>query len=44
MFAAVGNHVEALHRSQVGGLTLDDLPVGEWRILSTPDLERLFGH
>lgn len=44
MFAAVGNHVEALHRSQVGGLTLDDLPVGEWRILSAPDLERLFDH
>jgi 16S rRNA pseudouridine516 synthase len=44
MFAAVGNHVEALHRSQVGGLTLDGLPLSEWRILSTEDIERLFGH
>ena len=43
MFAAVGNHVETLHRSRVGGLTLDDLPVGEWRILGTDDIERLFG-
>jgi 16S rRNA pseudouridine516 synthase len=34
MFAAVGNHVEKLHRSQVGRLTLGDLPLGEWRLLS----------
>ena len=33
MFAAVGNHVEALHRSAVGGLVLGDLPEGEWRAL-----------
>lgn len=43
MFAAVGNHVEALHRSRIGGLTLDDLPPGEWRVLGAADLERLFG-
>jgi 16S rRNA pseudouridine516 synthase len=43
MFAAVGNHVEALHRSRVGGLTLDNLPVGEWRILGATDIDRLFG-
>jgi 16S rRNA pseudouridine516 synthase len=42
MFAAVGNHVEALHRSRVGGLELDDLPVGEWRQLNAADVERLF--
>lgn len=42
MFAAVGNHVEALHRSRVGGLQLDDLPVGEWRMLNAADVERLF--
>ena len=35
MFAAVGNHVLALHRAQVGGLHLGDLPEGEWRILDT---------
>ena len=37
MFAAVGNHVEALHRERLGGLTLpDDLAPGAWR-LQTPD-------
>ncbi len=43
MFAAVGNHVEVLHRSQVGGLALDGLPEGEWRLLDGDDLARLFG-
>lgn len=42
MFAAVGNHVETLHRSQVGGLALDDLPDGEWRELDEADVARLF--
>lgn len=42
MFAAVGNHVEALHRSRIGGLGLDDLPSGQWRALDGADLERLF--
>lgn len=42
MFAAVGNHVETLHRSQVGGLTLDDLQPGQWRALQPADLERVF--
>lgn len=43
MFAAVGNHVEALHRSRVGGLELGDLPAGEWRALDATDLAQLFG-
>lgn len=43
MFAAVGNHVEVLHRSRLGGLTLEDLPSGRWRALTAVDLERLFG-
>jgi 16S rRNA pseudouridine516 synthase len=34
MFAAVGNHVEALHRSQMGDLTLGDLKPGKWRLLT----------
>ncbi|HEU4991988.1 MAG TPA: 16S rRNA pseudouridine(516) synthase, partial [Luteimonas sp.] len=38
MFAAVGNHVEALHRSQVGGLALGDLAPGHWRALGDDDL------
>lgn len=43
MFAAVGNHVEKLHRSRVGGLTLGDLPEGKWRQLTDEDLAKLFG-
>ena len=43
MFAAIGNHVAALHRSQVGGLDLGDLPEGQWRPLDDTDLRRLFG-
>ncbi|MGH8063391.1 MAG: pseudouridine synthase [Pseudoxanthomonas sp.] len=42
MFAAVGNHVEALHRSRIGGLGLSGLPAGEWRILGDDDRARLF--
>ncbi len=42
MFAAVGNHVEALHRSRVGQLGLDGLPEGEWRLLGEDDLARVF--
>ena len=42
MFAAVGNHVEALHRPRVGQLTLDGLPEGEWRLLGEDDLARVF--
>ena len=33
MFAAVGNHVTALHRSSFGDLTLGDLEVGEYRLI-----------
>jgi 16S rRNA pseudouridine516 synthase len=42
MFAAVGNHVESLHRSRVGGATLGSLEAGRWRILSSEDLDRIF--
>jgi 16S rRNA pseudouridine516 synthase len=42
MFAAVGNHVIALHRSRIGGLSLGALPAGKWRILDAGDLTRLF--
>jgi 16S rRNA pseudouridine516 synthase len=42
MFAAVGNHVVALHRSRVGGLALGDLAPGQWRPLAPPDLAALF--
>jgi 16S rRNA pseudouridine516 synthase len=43
MFAAVGNHVQSLHRSRIGGLALDDLQEGQWRLLDAADIERLFG-
>ena len=43
MVAAVGNRVEALHRSAVGGLALDAaLAPGQWRWLDAADRERLF--
>ena len=43
MFAAVGNHVDALHRSRIGGLSLGDLSAGKWRMLDAADLNALFG-
>lgn len=42
MFAAVGNHVDALHRPQVGGLFLGELAEGQWRILGDVDRAALF--
>nr|WP_197974662.1 pseudouridine synthase [Stenotrophomonas sp. CFBP 13718] len=42
MFAAVGNHVDALHRSRVGGLGLQGLEEGQWRPLDATDLDTLF--
>jgi 16S rRNA pseudouridine516 synthase len=42
MIAAVGNHVVALHRSQIGSLVLgDDLPSGQWRWLTSQELNSL---
>jgi 16S rRNA pseudouridine516 synthase len=44
MVAAVSNRVEALHRSQIGGLRLpDDLAPGQWRWLSATDLASIAG-
>ena len=43
MFAAVGNHVEALHRERVGGLSLPaDLGPGEWRLATKGEIDSLF--
>src|SRR5688500_17625610 len=41
MFAAVGNHVDALHRRRIGGRVLAGLAPGEWRALDAAGLERL---
>ncbi|MBX3655308.1 MAG: 16S rRNA pseudouridine(516) synthase [Ramlibacter sp.] len=44
MVAAVGNRVEGLHRSRIGGLGLpDDLAPGQWRWLEAADLAALRG-
>ena len=43
MFAAVGNHVEALHRDRVGALSLPaDLGPGEYRQIGAADVAAIF--
>ena len=43
MFAAVGNHVEALHRERLGGLALpEDLEPGDWRLLGQDEIAAIF--
>lgn len=43
MFAAVGNHVTALHRDRIGGLVLpDDLAPGDYRVLPAAVAETVF--
>ena len=41
MFAAMGNHVETLHRARFGPLTLDGLAEGEWRLLGADEVAGL---
>ncbi len=41
MFAAVGNHVRALHRDRVGPLTLGTLAEGAWRLLEDAERDAL---
>jgi 16S rRNA pseudouridine516 synthase len=42
MFAAAGNHVEALHRTAIGGLGLGDLAEGKGRLLVPAEVARVF--
>ncbi|MDQ0466387.1 16S rRNA pseudouridine516 synthase [Caulobacter ginsengisoli] len=43
MFAAVGNHVTALHRDRMGGLSLPaDLEPGDFRLLDEADIAAIF--
>ncbi|MCL1089255.1 pseudouridine synthase [Shewanella profunda] len=42
MFAAVGNRVIALHRAQIGAVTLD-VSVGKWRDLSRAEIDSFIG-
>ncbi|MEQ9506333.1 MAG: 16S rRNA pseudouridine(516) synthase [Hyphomonas sp.] len=41
MFAAAGNHVEALHRARFGPLALDGLAEGQWRLLTDDERSAL---
>jgi 16S rRNA pseudouridine516 synthase len=44
MFAAVGNHVEALHRERFGALTIPaDLEPGQWRLMTEAQVAAIFG-
>lgn len=43
MFAAIGNHVNELHRDRIGGLDLPaDLEAGDYRIMSEADIAAVF--
>jgi 16S rRNA pseudouridine516 synthase len=43
MFAAVGNHVTALHRDRIGGLALPaEMEPGAWRVLSAEEQAAIF--
>jgi 16S rRNA pseudouridine516 synthase len=42
MFGAIGNHVEALHRFQIGGLALDGIEEGQYKVLEKTDLNKIF--
>lgn len=43
MFAAVGNHVTALHRDRIGGLSLPEaMAPGEWRVLTPEEQAAIF--
>jgi len=42
MFAAAGNHVIGLHRVSVGGLSLQGLGIGEWRLVELTEMQTVF--
>ena len=41
MCEAVGKKVIALHRSKIGNIDVKDLKIGEWRYLSSKEIEKL---
>jgi 16S rRNA pseudouridine516 synthase len=44
MFAAIGNHVTALHRDTIGSLVLpNDLDAGQIRLMTSYDIDLVFG-
>jgi 23S rRNA pseudouridine2605 synthase len=42
LLQSIGHEVTRLRRVQIGGLTLDDLAPGEWRIVNDDELQRAF--
>ncbi|HEY8587189.1 MAG TPA: pseudouridine synthase [Rhodanobacter sp.] len=42
MFAATGNHVQALTRVSIGALSLGELPLGEWRVMDADEIALIF--
>jgi 16S rRNA pseudouridine516 synthase len=43
MFAAVGSHVDALHRDRIGALEVPaDLPAGQFRLMTAADIAAVF--
>jgi 16S rRNA pseudouridine516 synthase len=44
MFGSLGNHVETLHRFRLGGLALDGLEEGAYKILEAEDVGKIFHH
>ena len=42
MFSSIGIDVVKLHRSSSGGLTLGDLPCGEWKYLTQEEIQLIF--
>ncbi|MDP2081157.1 MAG: 16S rRNA pseudouridine(516) synthase [Pseudotabrizicola sp.] len=43
MFAATGNHVDALHREHLGGLSLPDgMASGQWKLLDEGEIASIF--
>lgn len=42
MLAAVKNKAVSIHRVQVGPLSLKDLPIGHWRMLSSQEIESVW--
>ncbi len=42
MMAAVGNHVETLHRARIGGLGLGQMAPGDWHALTEADRAAIF--
>ncbi len=44
MFAAIGNHVVALHRDLMGGISLpENLELGQYRVIAREDVNDAFG-